>query len=196
MSLECATESHLDSLSTIVQRSFHSHNEYFLKTFPDTPLMRKWFRNLFLDAIHDSEYQLLIVRDPSSSSSVLGIILLNRGSEDAAVFKRQPPTSDHDPERYHAMLESEKSNTTGQTVAPHFGIELLGVDDEAKGKGYGKMLLREACRIADEEGMEIFVTANVGARAFYEREGFVTEEAIVLEGEDGYGQVRMVYRGK
>lgn len=93
------------------------------------------------------------------------------------------------------MLESEKSNTAGQ-VQPHFGIELLGVSDEAKGKGYGKMLLREACRIADAERMNILVTANVGVRALYEKVGFVCEQEIVLDGEDGYGQVRMVYRSR
>ncbi|KXS95158.1 hypothetical protein AC579_405 [Pseudocercospora musae] len=188
MSLVTATEVDLPSLSTIVQRSFHKTNTYFRTTFPDTPLMRKWFKDLFQDAIQDPEYQLLVVREEYlDSSTVQGIILLNRGSEHAAVFKRHPPTSDHDSERYQAMLESEKSNTytAEQPVNPHFGIELLGVSDEAKGRG-----------IANDEGMEIFVTANVGVRTFYEREGFVTERSIVLDGEDGYGQVRMIYRGR
>lgn len=196
-----ATEQDLPSLSTIVPRAFHSSNEYFRRTLPDAVLLKKWWGNLFLDAIHDPNYHVLTIIEgveASLSREVVGILLLRRIEADESgenVFHRHPPTADHDRARYAAMLAGTKGGLREQVMSgrPHFSLDLFGVDDRFQGAGLGKTLLLKACEIADAAGCDIFVQANIYARAFYEKRGFRCVEETILPGPEKYGEVFMVY---
>lgn len=187
-----ATKADLDSLATIVARAFHKTNQYFRTTFPDTPLMRGWWKEIFLDAIQDPTYQVLIVRS-HEGSKVDAVMLLHRGAR-IDVFKRHAPTADHDGERWQALVAGVDEKEDGVVDGSFLVIELLGVDVECQGGGLGMELVRDACRVADAEGLDVWVSANLKAKAFYEKCGFVCDKVLVLPGEDQYGQAKLVYR--
>jgi len=199
-----ATEADLPSLSSIITRSFHKSNEYFRDTFPDTPMMRVWWHGIFLEAMQDPSYQVLTIIDPNATSTdsryAVGILLLHRitpGEKGAEVFTRHPPTADHDQTRYSAMLASgEGPYEKLMSGRPHFVVELFGVDDKYQGTGLGVKLLQYACAISDAAGVETFVQANMYAKAFYERHGFVCLEEVMLPGPDAYGEAFLVYNGE
>lgn len=197
-----ASEADLDSLSTIVPRAFHKTNEYFRTTLPDTPLIRKWWSDLFRDAIKDQIYHVLTIIDDDPQKRdrrAVGILLLRRIEDDDSgenVFDRHPPTSDHDRARWDAMLGATVGGPRQRFMkgTRHFSLDLYGVDDLYQGLGLGKKLLLTACDIADEAHIDVFVQANVYAKAFYEKRGFVCVDEVILPGPDGYGEAFLIYR--
>lgn len=196
-----ATERDLPTLSTIVPRAFHSSNEYFRRTLPDTPLLKQWWSDLLLDAIQDPNYHVLTIIEGVNvpqAREAIGILLLRRIEADGGgenVFHRHPPTADHDRARYAAMLAGTKGGLREKVMGgrSHFSLDLFGVDDRYQGTGLGKSLLLKACEIADGASRDVFVQANVYARAFYEKRGFRCVEEVILPGSEKYGEVFMVY---
>lgn len=194
-----ATEADLASLSTVVPRAFHKNNEYFRQTLPDTPVLRCWWSGLLLDAIQDPIYHVYtIIGEAKTSPRALGLLLLRYIDADGNgdnVFHRHPPTDDHDHARYAAMLSGSKGGPRERFMGgkAHYSLDLFGVDDRYQGTGLGKKLLLKACQIADVQGIDIFVQANMYARAFYEKRAFECVEEVVLPGPERYGEVFMVY---
>lgn len=201
LSVVPATEADLDSLSTIVPRAFHKSNEYFRQTLPDTPLVQQWWSSLLYDAIRDPIYHVLTIRSLEAlpaASQAIGLLLLRfveANGEGGNVFHRHPPTADHDYARYAAMLSGSKGGPREKYMKDqaHFSLDLFGVDDSYQGTGLGKKLLRNACEIADAAEVDIFVQANMYARAFYEKRGFECVEEVILPGPEKYGEVFMIY---
>lgn len=65
---------------------------------------------------------------------------------------------------------------------PHFYLQVLGVDPEAQGRGWGSLLLRHGLAVVDAARMPAYLeTMNSDNIAFYERHGFrVTGEVKVF----------------
>lgn len=58
-------------------------------------------------------------------------------------------------------------------TAPHFYLQVLGVDPAAQGHGWGSQLLKAGLRTVDAAGMPAYLeTMNDNNIAFYERHGF------------------------
>ncbi|KAK5165381.1 uncharacterized protein LTR77_008910 [Saxophila tyrrhenica] len=213
-----ARPSNISSLTTIVARSFHSTNPYIRAALPDTPSVREWWRNIFQHFLSDSSsWHVLTASAPSSESNfprnaeedeeeAIGVLVLRhmqpheRGSGAWSIF---PLTSDHDAEKFNAMvstmsLQRERIMRVDEEEAArkHYTIELFGVDNSWKGKGVGAALLRRACEVVDERGLETFVQANASARAFYEREGFQVRGSEVMPGEDKYEEFMLLRPAK
>lgn len=197
-----AEKADLDSLSTVVARAFHKNNEYFRTTLPDTPLMRQWWYDLLRDAILDEIYQVLTIIDhhhDERGHRAVGILLLRRIDADDAgenVFDRHPPTSDHDQARWAAMLSPTVGGPREKLMKGrcHFSLDLFGVDDRYQGTGLGKKLLQKACEIADHNQLDVFVQANVYAKAFYEKRGFHCVDKVILRGPEKYGEAFLIYK--
>ncbi|KAF2774284.1 hypothetical protein EJ03DRAFT_3964 [Teratosphaeria nubilosa] len=200
--VEDASISDLDSLSTILARSFHPVNPYIKETIPDTPATRTWWKAVFKNSIEYPKSHVLIAVDTTSASTprkALGILMFRLMAFDEpgrGLWASVPPTSDHHGEKYNNILGAldarERIMRTAQTGArPHSVIELFGVDHEYKGQGLGGMLLRRACEVADDAGYETFVQANASAVAMYcHVGGFEVRERVVLEG--GYEEGMLV----
>lgn len=200
-----ASEVDLPSLATLVPRAFHKSNAYFRQTLPDTPLLRQWWANLLRDAINDPVYHVLTIIDEKAAQGTrlaIGLLLLRRIDAEGNgenVFIRHPATADHDQPKYAAMLNGSKEggpyekNMRGRD---HFSLDLFGVDDVYQGTGLGKRLLEHACAIADAEGVDVFVQANVFAKSFYKKRGFVCVEEVILPGPEKYGEVFMIHRAE
>ncbi|KAI9322750.1 acyl-CoA N-acyltransferase [Dichotomocladium elegans] len=91
----------------------------------------------------------------------------------------------HDPESTHWLLTAERN---GERVPigtirmyPYIGktvkLSRLALLPEARGLGYGQLLVRSLCSEAHARGLEgIAADSQVEKRAFYEKLGFVVEE--------------------
>jgi GNAT superfamily N-acetyltransferase len=200
-----ATPSDLPSLSTIVPRSFHPTNPYIRNLFPDTPLLRQWWTDIWTAKCQTPETShLLTVEEslnpnpnpnsannnhistttPPKSLGILSLQLFTPSQTGAGLYTTFAPTPDHDAEAYHDVASSLASARESlMTGTAHFVIELFGVDHEAKGLGLGKGLLLRACAIADEAGLPIFVMANASAKGIYVKCGFEVRDVKVLPGD-------------
>ena len=184
----------VESLTTIVPRSFHPVNPYIKKALPDTAAMRQWWSKIFIDAISDPKCKVMTAIDPKNSN-VIGVLNLRlMGAQDkGSGLWMYDLTDDHDKIAYPPMIAgmTEHRERTMLGTA-HFLIELFGVDDAYKGRQIGRKLLTRACEIADEAGYEIFVQANANARAFYGKLGFEERGKSVMPGEMEYVEYMLV----
>nr|POE48987.1 hypothetical protein CFP56_32139 [Quercus suber] len=198
-----ATVEDLDTLSTILARSFHNKNPYIRQCFPDTSMMRRWWSLAFSAGLRDLNTHILTIRDGKSSSisirpPTIGVLVCRlmgaqetgKGFFEDATIR---PDDDHDRDMYHNMIQTMVSHRERLMLGSrHFCIELFGVDEAYQGTGVGRCLLKHACRLADDAGLKTFVLANAGAKSFYERHGFLVDEVVTLPGELRYVEYLMV----
>lgn len=197
-----AQHSDLDSLSTILARSFHPVNPYIKKCLPDTPSVREWWTQLFRSGI-DSLSSRILIASTSTPNQVVGVLILGFMQADekgAGNWTKHAPSPDIDTNMFTAMIDNMITQRERLMLGRrHFLVELLAVDHEYKGRGLGRRLLARACELVDESGRECFVQANRGARGFYEREGFVLEAEVGMpkdgEGEEEYVECLLVRPG-
>jgi ribosomal protein S18 acetylase RimI-like enzyme len=190
-----ARKSDLDSLTTILPRSFHPVNTYQQVAQPDTPTIRKWWRQVFSDEI-DSKACHPIVAISSKTDQDVGILTLRRfepSEKGCGFWSMYPLTDDHNKDMCNAFISTMaewRENLLRDRA--HYHIELFGTDHEWKGKGIGSMMLKRACEIADDEGVDMFVQANAQGVSFYEKFGFQNKGELVMPGEDKYVETFMV----
>ena len=187
-----ARESDIDSLTTILARSFHPTNPYIKKTLPDTPKVREWWYQIFEYEINDPSCHPLIALDPDTEKDIgiLTMRLMEPEDRGAGTWTLFPCTEDHDEGMYESMVNSMVEHRERLMLGrKHYLIGLFGVDHGFKGKGVGSALLRRACEIAC--GVDVFVQANANAKGFYERMGFKVEGKAVMP-EDGYEEYMLV----
>ena len=192
-----ARQSDLDSLTTIVPRSFHPVNSYIKKALPDTPKLREWWSRIFKDEMKDDNCHVLVAID-SETDKTIGILtlrLLGPDDKGAGFWTNADLTEHHNNEMYRsmvdAMVEARERLMLGRS---HYLIELFGADHECKGKGVGTKLLKRACEIADGDGYDVFVQANASAKDFYRKLGFGCVNESVMPGEVEYVEYMMVRR--
>ncbi|KAI1284682.1 acyl-CoA N-acyltransferase [Xylaria sp. FL0933] len=159
----------LDSLETIVPRSFFPVNEFMKMMFPDTPAMRAWWREIFEQYIRNPAFYLPVAID-TTTNVVVGAAPfrgVQQGQPFGGFMAQHPATSDHPAEIWQkaiqTFIENEKS-TVGDR--DRFLIEILGVDHTYQGRGIGKQLVARLCEIADSKGYPIFLETSQ-AREFY-----------------------------
>lgn len=188
----------VESLKTIVPRSFFAVNEKIRKLLPDTPAMRAWWGRVFEDYMANPNSHVPIAID-TSTNTVVGAIMLHgvrQGQPFGGFMADHPPTEDHDMEGWPTAIkgfaEREKS-TVGDR--DRFLVEVMGVDSAYQGKGIGKQLVANACGFADAKGWPIFLETSA-ARGFYLKQavGFKViaeddEAKEAREGEEPHGGV-------
>ena len=190
-----ARRSDLDSLSTILPRSFHPVNSYQRTAQPDTPKIREWYRRMFEDEINDQSCHPIVAIDPTTNKDV-GVLTLRRmepGEKGAGFWTMSPLTDDHNKDICHAFIDvmaEWRERLMGDRR--HYHIELFGTEHEYKGKGVGSKMLKRACEIADKAGEDVFVHANASGVGFYEKFGFTNEGELVMPGEEKYMETFMV----
>ena len=194
-----ARPSDIDSLTTIVPRSFHPANPYIKETLPDTARLREWWSRVFSDESKDPTCHVLVAIDPDTDKDIGVLTLRLLGPHDKGVGFWTSPSHLWPPDINHemckAMIDSMVENRERLMMGKsHYLIELFGAEHGWKGKGVGTKLLRRACEIADGEGVDVFVQANGSAKGFYERLGFECEGSVVMPGDEGYAEFMMVRR--
>jgi ribosomal protein S18 acetylase RimI-like enzyme len=197
VSITEARQSDLESLTTILPRSFHPVNAYQRVAQPDTPKIREWWRRVFEDEIKDDNCHPIVAIDPTTDKDV-GVLTLRRFEPEgkgSGFWSMYPLTDDHNKAMCDAfifkMTEWREKLMGGRS---HYLIELFGTDHAYKGCGVGSKMLKKACDIADETGDDIFVQANASAIGFYEKFGFKSEGEVLMPGEDEYLETFMVRR--
>ncbi|KAJ9623959.1 hypothetical protein H2203_005405 [Taxawa tesnikishii (nom. ined.)] len=102
-----ASLSDVDSLSTIVARSFHPVNPYFAKVCPDTPAVREWWSKSFLTEINGPGICHPLVAIENSSNAVVGILalrLMEASDKGSGIWSTHPITPDHYADAYRSMI--------------------------------------------------------------------------------------------
>ena len=187
----------IDSLTTIVPRSFHPVNPYIKQALPDTPLVRKWWAQVFEYERNEPNCHVLVALDPATDKDI-GILLLRlmgAHEEGAGVWTNYELSEDHDEVMYSSMVNSMVEHRERTMLGrPHYLIELFGVDHAWKGRSVGTKLLARACEIADRDGYDVFVQSNASAKAFYARLGFNAEGEVMMPGEHQYREYMLVRR--
>jgi len=185
----------VESLTTIVPRSFHPVNPYIKMVLPDTAGMRQWWTKAFVDELLDPNCKVLTAIDHNNGSAIGILTLRLMGAQDrgSGLWTMYDLTEDHDKSAYQPMIAGMTEHRERTMLGtPHFLIELFGVDDAYKGRRIGKQLLSRACEIADKAGYETFVQANASARAFYCKLGFEQRGKSVMPGDAEYVEYMLV----
>jgi GNAT superfamily N-acetyltransferase len=190
ISVQEATTSEIDSMTTILARSFHPVNPFITKVYPDTPLMRGWFTTMYNDEINNIGISHPIVAIDTTTGSVVGILALRLMGADergSGMWTNRSLCDDHQAEMHKDMCDSMTSHRERLMLGrSHFLIQLFGVDHAYKGQHLGKRLLLRAFEIADQAGLEVFVQANASARGMYLKHGFEEREVVVMPGDLKY----------
>jgi len=191
-----ARASDIDSLKTIVARSFHPVNPYIRACFPDTPAVSKWWFNLFEGCRKDPSSHVLIALDPATDQDIAVLMLRYReGHERDAGLWTDPAyawPADVDSDLAMPMMDSmAKYEAEFMAGKPHYLIELFGTDQQWKGKGVGTKLLQRVCEIADAKGVEVFVQAGPSAVGFYKKMAFSIKATKTMPGGE-YTETMMV----
>ncbi|KAI7283383.1 hypothetical protein KC345_g3017 [Hortaea werneckii] len=193
-----AQEPHLDSLQTIVPRAFHPTNPYIRKVFPDTPLIRQWWRINFAQQIANPACKVLVVVDPSDETTIRGLLTMKQmepAEHGSGSWTANALTPDHDQVAFRPMIDGMTAHRERIMFGTrHFMIELFGVEHGAKGTGIGGKLLRRACEIADQSRLPMFVQSNMFAWELYARFGFEERGREDMPGDEGYREIMMVRR--
>ncbi|KAI0966618.1 acyl-CoA N-acyltransferase [Xylaria arbuscula] len=163
----------LDSLETIIPRSFFPANKLMEKLFPDTPAMRAWWRGVFEEYIRNPEFHLPVAID-TTTRAIIGAVTLRgvrQGQPLGGFMAQHPATQDHPEELWQKAIKNFGENEeliVGDR--DRFLIEVMGVDQAYQGKGIGKQLIAIVCDIADSKGYPIFLETSQ-AREFYVKQG-------------------------
>ncbi|KAI7348777.1 hypothetical protein KC320_g6449 [Hortaea werneckii] len=191
-----AEEAHLDSLQTIVPRAFHPTNPYIRKVFPDTPLIRQWWRTNFAKQIANPACKVLVVVDPSSETTIRGLLTMKQmepSEHGSGSWTANALTPDHDQEAFRPMIDGMTAHRERIMFGTrHYMIELFGVEHGAKGHRIGGKLLTRACEIADQSRLPTFVQSNMFAWELYARFGFEERGREDMPGDEGYREIMMV----
>ena len=112
-----ATLPDLPFLSTIVPRSFHPTNPYIRKLFPDTPLLRQWWTDIWTSKLQTpaTSHVLTVEETPNpnpnpndkkedttttttnpKSLGILSMQLFTPSQTGAGLYTAFAPTTDHD----------------------------------------------------------------------------------------------------
>lgn len=164
-----ARPEHLESLKTIVPRSFFEVNPRMKKFFPDTPAMRDWWGRIFEDLISESNSSIPIAVD-TATDTVVGAFTLDgimQGQPFGGRLQKHPATKDHDADDWAAAIK-EFAEHDEQIVGDQnrFLVEILGVDAAYQGRGIGQRLVANACKFADAKGWPIYLETSM-AKLFY-----------------------------
>ena len=192
-----AKPSDLESLGTIVERSFNPVNSYIKQCFPSTPTVRNWWSQIFSDLLKDPASHPLVAYANTTDKDIgiLTLRLLEPEEKGAGFWTVCNWTSDHDVEMIKPMVDTMVEYRERLMLGrKHFLIELFGAAYAYKGRGVGTKLLAKACEIADGAGLDVFVQSNASARDFYARQGFRVEGEAVMPGGAGYKEYLMVRR--
>lgn len=168
-----AKSEHIESLKTIVPRSFFEVNPRMKNLLPDTPAMREWWGRVFEDLVSNPNSHVPIAVD-KGTNTVVGAFTLDgilRGEPFGGALQRHPATEDHDAEDWTAAIK-EFAEHDEQIVGDRnrFLVEILGVDSAYQGKGIGQRLVARACEFADAKGWPIYLETSM-AKGFYLRLG-------------------------
>lgn len=199
--IRLAELSDLPQLGVLTPRCFHSISVFHQRSFPNTPKLREWWTAVFRGEISSPSSQPYVAVS-KADNHIIGIIatvLLEADDQSAGFFTKHPYTSDHDIELFQpavdAMVEYRTKIYSG-TGKQHYMIQLFGVEDDSKGTGAGKALLKTVCDMADREGKEVFVESNGKAKNFYMKVGgFESQgEISVSLGDDGSWEEHLLVR--
>lgn len=188
----------LDSLSTVVQRSFHFSNAYIRSALPDTSRMREWWTDIFREEIQSPECFPIVATD-TKTQQVVGFLCQRKMTPTSAdpiggFWTKHPWTEDHDESKWRFIMDSnchweevEMQKSRGE----YFHIELCGVDEHYQRRGIGKRLHHLAAAICDANHCASY-TQSGGAKEYYEKLGlgFKTLEKPEFAGYQAFISVR------
>lgn len=190
-----ARSADLESLGTLHARAFHKISPWHAKTFPDTEIVRKWWRDRYAQDIADDGCHILVVTETPSSNEVAGVCCLRYIQADergAGRWTTYAPSEHHPAEQYRAMVASMAENREKLMLGrQHFLLEHLGVDLAYQRSGFGTLLIDQACSLSREKSCDIFVQANEFAAPFYKKHNFTLHGSFEMPG--GLGEFFMLY---
>jgi GNAT superfamily N-acetyltransferase len=161
--------------------------------------MREWWASVFTSEVRDLECQLLVAcshHNDQNTHQVAGALSIRRMTalqRGAGLWSMFPFTEDHDLENLlplsSAMTQHRERMMFGRT---HYLLEVFGVCQKAKGLGLGRILIEAACKIADAEGLDMFVQSNAVTEPFYCKFGFVRDCKVCVKGKTDYIEYMLV----
>lgn len=220
LSLRVATYADLGELSTLFARSFHPVSPYMRRLFPDTTLMRSWWKQVFAHAIADPEVTLMVVTSTSREDAIVALgrwrffpeyphdpvkvdgpeaeILKPDGDLSAGSWTLLKTCEETDQfiESYDAMISFLALGLqTYMKDRPKgfYHIELVGTVHEAKGLGAGRLIIDEVKKMAKEKGVDVFVETNNIVLKFYEKLGFELEDKLMMPDKFDYEENVLVW---
>jgi ribosomal protein S18 acetylase RimI-like enzyme len=86
--------------------------------------------------------------------------------------KRKKEGNDLEKKLEHVISLFEKWHKEDGPQEVHWYVEMVGVDPEANGKGYGRELMQKVNDLADEVGMLCYLECGTSNRGFFEKMGY------------------------
>lgn len=175
-----AREADIESLTTIIPRSFDKDAFLNILFPPTSTLIKDWWAEVYTKAIASPACRILV---ETLSDKVIGVLTLhfwdpnNPTSTPEGICTFAPFTSDHNEIMPTAIESQTRDRKKLMRNTPNFMIDLMAVDKDYQGCSVGHRLLQRACRIADEHDAAIFLQTTK-ARKYYLTSGlgFESEE--------------------
>ncbi|KAJ5209958.1 Acyl-CoA N-acyltransferase [Penicillium cf. griseofulvum] len=180
MSFEIYPASPTDApeLTQLFYASFRSNLDTTM--FPNKPDVTEWWEKAFSTDITRSIAGetgdiFLKVTEGSESGPIAAFAKWKRpapADRDRHVEQiGWPPSSDKELcDRFFHGMESRHEKWMGER--PHYYLDMLGVNPCYQGKGLGSKLLKWGLKRADDEGVEVFLSASPAGKPLYAKHGF------------------------
>lgn len=162
--------SDVSSMATMIPRAY-APDAFLQQIIPDTPATRRWWELTYSAALSNAAARILVAVDGTTGQTV-GILTMDyygpntTPGANSRITSVVPLTPDHSPVWTEAHVKLKQSRQKLMGSEPHYAIELVGIDDNYKSRGIGKVLAQRACDIADEKDAAIFLQTTA-ARNWY-----------------------------
>ncbi|KAF7508498.1 hypothetical protein GJ744_009211 [Endocarpon pusillum] len=161
---------------------------------PDTPAIEEWWKESHQNALLDPRTRFAKVTDEDTAevvAMVRWVLPRDNESPQPGPEKRRWPEFPDDVDRSLADPLFESVALARKEIMEdrrHYVLEFIQTAKEYKGRGAASLVMRYGCDMADNDGLEIYVSASMEGYPMFLKYGFV------LKGEDtmpgGYGFIQ------
>ncbi|XDG01653.1 hypothetical protein ABKA04_001268 [Annulohypoxylon sp. FPYF3050] len=191
MSIEIrkATESDIPAIVDVYFDAFRDHPLTLNAFRPGTEAAVNWWTQSVSADLKDPNAHFQVVTDPTSANPER-IIAFGKWRE--WLTSRTPPAPPAPKwpegadvpllELFFGTINAKHDEILGER--PHWYLDILGVRQEAQGKGVGSALVKWGIGKADEVGQEAFLAASPAGAPMYKKHGFEIHSTVPI-GENG-----------
>ncbi|GJP87118.1 hypothetical protein AnigIFM59636_008901 [Aspergillus niger] len=171
--LEPATLEDLPALTDLWYNAFTT--ESMRTIWPDTPGVRQWWHEANEhDMRHKPGEKFLKVVDTSQNGRIVAYAKwsLQTAEERGARWPAWHP--DMNPVHNDAFLKQLETYRAALVGGgrPNYYLDMLATHSDYRRMGAARMLLEWGCRVADQDGVPVYIDASKAGKPVYERFGF------------------------
>ncbi|OJJ67099.1 hypothetical protein ASPBRDRAFT_48119 [Aspergillus brasiliensis CBS 101740] len=171
--LEPATLADLPALTSLWYNAFTTPSMRTI--WPDTPGVRQWWHDANEhDMRHKPREKYLKVIDTSQNDRIVAYAKWSLQTAEERGARWPPWHADMDPvhnDKFLKQLETYREELVGGGRANYY-LDMLATHTDYRRMGAARLLLEWGCRVADQDGVPVYIDASQAGKPVYERFGF------------------------